>query len=40
MNVAPGAHTIAVMAAGTGSGADATVGGDNTSVLQGDLLAS
>lgn len=35
--VAAGAHTITVVAAGTGQGSDATVSGSNTSVNQGTL---
>lgn len=33
----PGSHTFALLAAGTGNGTNATVGGNNTSVLQGAL---
>jgi hypothetical protein len=32
-----GTHTIAVQAAGTGIGSNATVSGDTTSVIQGEL---
>ena len=35
--IAAGAHTFTVRAKGNGSGSNATVGGDNTSVLQGEL---
>jgi hypothetical protein len=37
--LAPGPHTITVQARGngTGNGSNATVGGNNTSVLQGSL---
>ena len=35
-----GTHTIGLAAAGTGVGNDATVGGDNTSVLQGEVTVT
>jgi hypothetical protein len=35
--VAAGVHTFSVRAKGNGNGSNATVGGDNTTVLQGEL---
>ncbi len=37
ITLSPGSHTISVMAAGTGSGSNATVSGTNASVLQATL---
>lgn len=40
IELTPGTHTIGLAAAGTGVGNNATVGGDNTSVLQGEVTVT